>query len=356
MRFANLNRGASPLGLPDTLSRTPLRRRAPFAWLARDARSRVIVLPTLLALSLPSGSELGLTHRQRYAMGTMFDVLVYHESSVAAGRAADQALDEVVRLDRILSHFDEDSDLSTLVKDGRTGFVRVDSRLYEVLRESKQISELSGGKFDVTIGPLVQLWKQARLESRVPSEAEITAAKRCVGFEKIELRAPDLVRLRSDCAALDLGGIGKGYAIDRAIAILKSCGISRALINAGSSSIAAIGAPPDRAGWPVDLASSSDAPRLLLKDTSISTSQQPDRSGDIVDPQAARPIRSRLSVSVVAPRATVSDAISTAVLLLPVETSRQLLARFDGVSAYWVSADGRLEGSHPDPRSLSRSR
>jgi thiamine biosynthesis lipoprotein len=190
----------------------------------------------------------------------------------------------------------------------------------------------------------------------VPSEAEIAAAKRCVGFEKIELRAPDLVRLRSDCVALDLGGIGKGYAVDRAMAILRSGGITRALINAGSSSIAAIGAPPNRDGWPVDLGSSPDGPSLFLKDTSISTSQQPDQSGDIVDPQSAAPIRSRSSVSVIAPRATLSDALATAVLLLPVDTSRQLLARFDGVSAYWVSADGRLKDSYPDTRSLSRSR
>jgi thiamine biosynthesis lipoprotein len=321
-----------------------------------DARSHAFVVPTLLALSLPWGSDLVFTHRQRYAMGTMFDVLVYHESSAEAGRAADKALDEVVRLDGILSHFNKDSDLSRLVREGRTGFVRVDPNLYDVLQESIQISQLSGGTFDVTIAPLVQVWKQARLENRVPSEVEISAAKRCVGFERIELRAPDLARLRSDCVAIDLGGIGKGYAVDRAMAILRSSGITRALINAGSSSIAAIGTPPNRAGWPVDLTSSTDGPSLFLKDTSISTSQQPDQSGDIVDPQAAAPIRSRLSVSVIAPRATLSDALSTAVLLLPVETSRQLLARFDDVSAYWVSADGRLEGSHPDTRSLSRSR
>jgi len=295
-------------------------------------------------------------HRQRYAMGTMFDVLVYHESRVEAGRAADRALDEVVRLDGILSHFTNDSDLNRLVRDGRTGFVRVDPNLYEVLQESIRISQMSGGKFDVTIGALVQLWKQARLESRAPSAGEIARAKRCVGFEKIELRAPDLVRLHSDCVALDLGGIGKGYAVDRAMAILRASGMTRALVNAGSSSIAAIGAPPNRDGWPVELSASADGPSLLLKDTSISTSQQPDQSGDIVDPQAAAPIRSRLSVSVIASRATLSDALSTTVLLLPVETSRQLLTRFAGVSAYWVSADGRLEGSHPDSRSLARSR
>jgi len=356
MRFASLNRGASPIGLPNTLSRAPLRRRALFAWLARDARSHALVVPALLALSLPLGSDLVFQHRQRYAMGTMFDVLVYHESSVVAGRAAEKALDEVVRLDRILSHFDKDSDLSRLVRDGRAGFVRVDPNLYEVLEQSLRISQLSSGKFDVTIGPLVQIWKQARLENRVPSDAELAQAKRCVGFDKIELRAPDQVRLNSDCSALDLGGIGKGYAVDRAIAILRTCGITNALINAGSSSIAAMGAPPNREGWLVNLSSASDGPTLFLKDTSISTSQQPDQSGDIVDPQAAAPIRSRVTVSVIAPSATLSDALSTAVLLLPVEASRQLLTRFEGVSAYWVSADGRLEGSHPATWSLSRAR
>jgi FAD:protein FMN transferase len=313
--------------------------------------NRARLLPILVALSLGSSRELtpDPVHRQRYAMGTMFDVLVYHDVRADAERAAEKALDEVVRLDRVLSHFSADNDLARLVRDGRSGFVPVNPSLYEVLQESIRISRFSDGKFDVTIAPLVQTWKQARAENRRPSDAEIASAKRCVGFEKIEIRAPDLVRLRSDCVALDLGGIGKGYAVDRAIAVLQSAGMTRALVNAGSSSVAAIGAPPDRTGWPVSLGSSEHGPTVVLRDTSISTSQQPDhRAGDIVDPQTAALVRNPSVVSVIAPRAMLSDALSTTVLMLSVETSRQLLIRFDGVAAYWVSADGNVEASYPD--------
>jgi FAD:protein FMN transferase len=298
-------------------------------------------------------------HLERYAMGTMFDIVAYHSPPSDAQRAMASAMDEIARLDQVLSHFKADSDLSKLVRDGRSGFVSVDASLFEVIQQSVEFSRRSGGKFDVTIAPLLRTWKQAAAEGHRPSDAAVAAARRCVGFEKIEMQAPDRIRFRSDCLEIDLGGIGKGYAVDRAVAILKAAGIRRALINAGGSSIASIGAPPDESGWPVRLgATVSGRTTLLLRDTTISTSQQrfvplafdSGVFGEILDPQAGKPTESRMTVSVVAPSATVSDALSTTLLLLPAAHGAKLLEEFAGVSAIWVGPSGDLEAEYGTSR------
>ena len=120
----------------------------------------------LLAPAPASGpTALVFVHAQRYAMGTMFDIVAYHASGPKAERAIEVALAEIVRLDHVLSHFDPESDLAKLVRTGRTGFVGVDPALYDVLSQSMEISRRSGGSFDVTVGPLVRLW-QARADER----------------------------------------------------------------------------------------------------------------------------------------------------------------------------------------------
>jgi thiamine biosynthesis lipoprotein len=318
-------------------------------------RSVNCLAPVLLLWLAPSGGSpptLSPVHQQRFCMGTMFDIIVYHTSRLEAERAIQQALDEVVRLDRVMSHFKSDSDLARLIRDGRRGFVSVDPSLYEVIEHSLMYSRRSGGKFDVTIAPLLKLWKQVYAEGRRPTAAELVAARNCVGYDKIEIAAPDRIRLRSDCLDIDLGGIGKGYAVDRAVATLKSAGIKDALVNAGSSSIASIGAPPGLNGWPVALgASVGGRATMLLRNASISTSQQnagflpfvSGTFGDIIDPQAGTPVERGAMVSVIAPQAMASDALSTTLLMLSVDDGTLLLSQFDHVSALWISTKGDLQ-------------
>jgi thiamine biosynthesis lipoprotein len=277
-------------------------------------------------------------------MGTMFDVVAYHPYRADAERAIAQAMEEIARLDRVLSHFKRDSDLSRLVREGTGRFVDVEPSLYALLRESIMYSRRSDGRFDVTIAPLVRTWKEAHERGRRPSAAEIALARRCIGYEKIETGEPHRIRLRSDCVEIDLGGIGKGYAVDRAIDVLKAAGIRHALVNAGTSSIAAIGALPGRDGWPVRLgASVAGSDTLLLRDSSISTSQQ---NGEILDPRTGGPAESTMSVSVVAPSATASDALDTTLVMLSGEEGARLLRHFPGVSALWISPTGELRASY----------
>ena len=314
----------------------------------------------IVAVLLASGAFLDaegpkLIHQQRYAMGTMFDIVAYHPSRADGERAIARAMDEIVRLDQVLSHYKRDSDLARLLREGPETFVTVDPSLFDVLRESQLVSRASGGTFDVTIGPIVKAWRTAHDERRLPSASVLAAAARCVGYEKIALEPPDRVKLQSDCLDIDLGGIGKGYAVDRAIAILAGAGIHAALVNAGGSSIAAIGAPPNERGWPVELRAPVSGRRvLLLEGRSISTSQQHLASaaidgetfGEIIDPRSHAPTTSRVVVSVVAPTATISDALDTALVMMSIPAGMQMLAEFPGVSAIWVSPTGQLEAAY----------
>lgn len=289
---------------------------------------------SLLLLPAPA-----LVHQQRYCMGTMFDIVAYHSSRSTAERAIAGALTEIDRLDRVMSHFMSDSELSRLNRDARHGFVAVDRSLYDVIEESIKVSRLSNGKFDVTIAPLTKIWKDAQTDGQRPSTAEIAAAKRCVGYERIDLAPPNRIRFRSDCLQVELGGIGKGYAVQRAVAILHSSGIRDAVVNGGGSSIAAIGAPPGANGWPVRLPTrASLAPELLLRDNALSTSQQ---DGGIIDPLTAVPPPSKTTITVIAPSATVADALSTALVLMTKAEGAKLTRRFAGVTAIYHDDDAR---------------
>jgi FAD:protein FMN transferase len=287
-----------------------------------------------LALAFLSVESSPLVHKQQYCMGTMFEVLVYHGSRPGAERAIDQVMAEMVRLDRVMSHYKSDSNLAKLVRDAHNTFVQVDPDLYEVLRESIAVSRRSAGRFDVTVAPLVHMWREAEAEGRRPSEAQIAALAPCVGYEKIDIEPPDRIRLRSDCLEIDLGGIGKGYAVDRAIAILKSAGIQQALVNAGGSSMSAIGAPPGQDGWPVRLGGGESARELLLRNSSLSTSEQ---NGEIIDPQTASPTTSNMTITVSAPSATLADALSTTLLLMSAGERATLLEQYAGVTVVNLS-------------------
>jgi FAD:protein FMN transferase len=292
--------------------------------------------------------------QQRYVMGTMFDIVAYHASRTEAERGIEQAMQEIVRLDQVMSDYKADSDLSHLNREGRRGFVAVDPSLYEIVEQSISFSRRTGGRFDVTIAPLLKLWKDAYAAGRTPADDEIAAVKRCVGSEQIELSAPNRIRFRSDCLAIDLGGVGKGYAVDRALAVLVSAGIKHALINAGGSSIGAVGAPPGQQGWPVKLgARVNGSDVLLLRDASMSTSQQNLRVmtaapgfGEILDPRAGAPVQQRTAVTVVTPSGTVAEALTKALLMVPIDEAPALLTSFPDVSALWMSPAGELLGAH----------
>ena len=313
----------------------------------------VLAIALLLLLWLvptrATDAATAFVHKKKYAMGTVFEIVAYDSSPGHAAAAIDQAFKEIVRLDELLSNYNPDSELSRLNRTAHFQPQAVSADLYRITEESVEYSRISGGKFDITVAPLVDLWKEALRSGTAPSIEQQLEARQCIGYEKIKLLYPSQIQFRSSCLRIDVGGIGKGYAIDRAADILRSRGISRALLNAGGSTIYAMGAPRGQPGWLVRLRDPSQRvdPRVMLSENSLSTSEQTPPSllqnnsaGHIIDPATGLPVDSPYAVSVIATTATASDALSTTLLLVGPSAGKKIVEKIPGSAALWVAPTG----------------
>jgi len=322
-------------------------------WLALAA------LPVSLSNGAHAAAASQFIYGKRYSMGTVYEIVAYCPSLDRASRAMDAAFCKITDLDRIMSNYDAQSDLSRMEQSAHFRAVRVSPDLYRVIQDSMLYSRLSGGKYDITVAPLVDVWKSAMSDGRVPSPARLKQLRACVGYRKILLLPRGEIDLRSPCMQLDLGSIGKGYAVDRAVEILRSSGIRDALVNAGGSTVYGIGSPPGQHGWTIRLndPSSQVWPEVTLFDDSVSTSGQVTNSlifagefGHIIDPTTAKPMRSAFSVSVIAKTATASDGLSTTLFLLGPDSGTRVVHELPGTAALWVSAKGETRLASTGPK------
>lgn len=290
------------------------------------------------------------------AMGVRARVELYAEGEHSAIAAAHAAFARIDALDRTLSDYMPTSELSQLSARSGGEPIEVSADLYRVLERSIEVSRASDGAFDVTIGPLVQLWRAARASGELPSAAAIDDARSRVDWRAIELDPQRrTARLAKRGMQLDVGAIGKGYAADAALETLRAAGITRCLV-ALSGDIRVGDPPPGRDGWRI--ASSVPevdpaGPRgLTFADRGISTSGDTEqfveiggaRYSHIVDPRTGLGLTSRTSVVVIAPDATTADALATAACVLGPSAGLALVARFDGATAVFAenAPDGAL--------------
>jgi thiamine biosynthesis lipoprotein len=218
-----------------------------------------------------------------------------------------------------------------------------------VLSKAQEVSKLSDGTFDVTVGPMVQLWRKARRTQKMPDPKDLARAKDLVGYQKMELDPKNqTVKLKTPGMQLDLGGIAKGYAADEAIAVLKKHGLTRALVAAGGD-IAVSGPPPDADGWKIEIEAaddSDDKPRrtLLLNDAGVSTSGEKEqyveidgkRYSHIVDPKTGIGLIGQQSVTIVAPNGITSDSMTKVVMILGPEKGLAIIEKLEGASSLIV--------------------
>ena len=324
----------------------------------RWGRASASALFTAFSLVLATAADIPFVHKKKYAMGTVFDIVAYDPSPQRASTAIDKAFDEIVRLDDLLSNYKKDSELSVLNRSAHFVAVSTSSDLYRIIEESVAYSKISNGKFDITVAPLVDLWKGALRSGAMPSPRQEADARDCVGYAKIELLPASQVTYRSPCLRIDVGGIGKGYAVDRAAEVLRSYGINRGLIDAGGSTIYAMGSPPGRSGWTVHMRDPSGHidPQVTLVDNSLSTSEQSppgvlqnSSAGHIIDPATGVPVRAGFAVSVMATTATASDALSTTLLLTGPDEGKEIVKRTPGAAAVWITPSGKMQLASSGP-------
>jgi thiamine biosynthesis lipoprotein len=275
---------------------------------------------------------------ERPEMGAPFRIVMYAASGEAATNAAEAAFVRVSQLNDILSDYEYDSELNQLSRTSGSGTeVKVSDDLWNVLKRSQEIARASDGAFDVTVGPLVQIWRKARREKKLPPPEAIEKARSRVGYTNMVL-ADHTVELTAPNMRLDVGGIAKGYAADEALKVLRQHGITCALA-AASGDFAFGDAPPGRPGWKIQL-SEAEGPRgqafLILKNCGCSTSGDlfqfveidGKRYSHIVDPHTGLGLTDRCLVTVIAPNGFTSDSLETTICLMPRGEGLKLAKRY----------------------------
>jgi thiamine biosynthesis lipoprotein len=282
-------------------------------------------------------------------MGTQFKIIVYAADEDAATKAVEAAYERIAALDRTMSDYRSTSELMRLCKKAGGDPVKVSNELFFVLVKAQEVSRLSDGAFDVTVGPVVRLWRKARKTKKLPDPDELKKALALVGYQKMKLDGKaHTVQLTKAGMQLDLGGIAKGYAADEALKVLEKHGITRALVAAGGD-IAVSDAPPDAKGWTIGIAplldpDSKPTRYLLLKNAAVSTSGDAEQSVEIdgkryshiVDPKTGIGLLGRMSVTVVARRGIDSDSLTKVVAVLGPKRGIPIIEKMPGISTFMV--------------------
>ncbi len=320
----------------------------------------------------------------RHAMATRFEVLLYGEREETLRAAAEEALDAIEGLDRLLSLYRADSDLSSINREASAGPVRVDPRVFRLLERVKELSAGTGGAFDPTVAPVLFCWGVIGGEWRVPGEGEIEEALSRGGMAAGELDpGKGTVRFSWPGMWMDLGSVGKGYALECAGEMLRESGVGCGLIHGGTSSVCGIGTGPDGLPWRIavrspdaedaaaaqplawfhagqtgqtdqaDLSDLSDrtaqvrasssgmeAPCLVVRLENAALSISGIRGkhfefegktyGHVIDPRSGRPVQGAALALVTGPSATVADALSTALLVSGREEAGPIERNFPG--------------------------
>ena len=255
------------------------------------------------------------------AMGTRFELVLSGGDEVELRAAGEEAFAEIGEIERMISPFRSDSEVSRLHRAAGREAIRVSPVFLAVLTEMREAVARTDGLFDPTIGPLTELWGiRGGAEGTPPPDDVLEECLAFVGFERVlEIdESRGRVRLLDSRARLDVGAIGKGLAVDRALSVLSDAGVETALLHGGTSTVAALGAPPGRAHWVVALG--EELPDACLSDgscLSVSTPHGRSRAiSHVIDPRTGRPTSARELAAVVVPGgAAVADALSTGLLV-----------------------------------------
>ena len=314
--------------------------------------------PALVALWLttalvPHTAAVRQTHLSRHeasriSMACEYAIEAYGPDADRLPRIVDEALDEVDRIDRLMSHYNANSPLSSINREAAHHPVSVEPELFEFIVDAMRYHRDSGGAFDITVGPLMKAWGFFRGEGRVPSDDELTAARHHVGGAHVVLNPTSkTIGFDAPGVELDLGGIAKGYAVDRVVQLLRRRQIAAALVSAGGSTIYGLGAPPGRDGWDVTIQDPIDPRKIALtvqlKDRALSVAGSSEKSFEaggltyshIMDPRAGRPVQGMLSVAVLAGSGTDGDALDNAFFVLGPEGSRAYLRQLRATEAFF---------------------
>jgi len=271
------------------------------------------------------------------AMATRFEILLAGDDLVLLRAAGEEALEDIARLEGQLSRFLPSSEISRVNRHAATAPVPVSSRVFRLLEQARRLWQQTAGAFDPTVGPLMDCWGFTADRGRAPATEEVSAARERVGMDLVELEATNhTVRFLRSGVQLDLGAIGKGFALDCAVELLREAGVERAFLHGGTSSVYALGAASEGVPWKTAVldprrggggVSLGEAPRCVatvsLRDQGLGGSSGWGRRlaagervyGHVLDPRMGEPVADTWLAAVALPSATESDALATALLV-----------------------------------------
>jgi thiamine biosynthesis lipoprotein len=310
----------------------------------------------------PSGESTLLLHLRRRAMATNFEIILPFGTS-AAVEIGEEVFDLLDQLEEQMTVYRQSSEISRLNQQAAAGSVRVERRLFGLLELAAQIHRDTESAYDITAGALIKAWGFFRGPRRVPNEDERETARQLVGMDKVTLDAErHTVRYHQPGIEINLGSIGKGYAIDRMARKLRGTGCSQMLLHGGTSSVYAGGCPADEErGWQVGILHPWDHRRLArvwLRDRALGTSAATHQHleyngkklGHILDPRTGWPASGIASASVLAPSAAEADALSTAFYVGGLELAQRYCAAHRGIAAILLP-----EGAEAEPVAIGLS-
>jgi thiamine biosynthesis lipoprotein len=312
--------------------------------------------------SIWSAGRVDIDSGMREVMGTFARVVAVAADSNTAKGCIEAAFAEIEKVDKLMSYHKSDSEISELNRDGFRRAVKVSKSTYEVLQKSIGFSKLSNGAFDVTVGPLVDLWHSAQDANSLPSDAELQQARSKVGYDNLIVDANETsVRFAIEGMRVDLGGIAKGYAIDKAVEAMQKNVAVGGMVDIGGE-VRCFGLPPaGQKKWRIGLQApdkakdgfDAGAPLLVLNltDAAVATSGHyrrfvtigGKRYSHIIDPESGHSSESLASVTIICPSATDADALATAVSVIGAEKGLALIATISQTEAILITLTPKYE-------------
>ncbi len=318
------------------------------------------IVAILFCLSLATVSYLCFAGKKRIkadsgyqlAMGTFARVVAVAKDAATGDKCVEAGLAEIRKVDELMSDYIDDSEISRVNKEAAQRAVRVSEATYEVLQKSLEFSRLTDGAFDITVGPLVDMFHTTKKEHVAPTQEQIEQAKAKVGFEKLILEdANRTVRFAVDGMRIDLGGIAKGYAVDKAVEAARRCGAVGVMVDIGGD-VRCFGAPPEgRDDWRIGLQDPNSAVEglsggglvltLTVTNTAVATSgdyQQfamidGKRYSHIMNRQTGTSVEGLSSVTIIAENATDADALATSISVMGPEKGLALIEKLPKIEA-----------------------
>lgn len=314
----------------------------------------VAVLAALLITATRRGNGENKVTRTEFLMDTIVETLIYTNDTKLGDEALTSAYREVARLESVLDRHVASSDIAKINEAAGREAIQVSENALDVILRSLEVGELSKGAFDITIAPLIKLWGFGTGDTQIPSQAELSEVLALVDFRQVQVdREARTVFLPNTGAELDLGGIAKGFIVDKAVDVLRDKGITSAYFDAGGD-IRVLGSKPDGTPWLIGVRHPRDrrdiAAIVEIRNSAIVTSGDyeryfmvnDERYHHIINPDTGMPARGLISVTVVAADAFTADAYSTAVFVLGLEQGIALVESLPGVEAILITEDDQV--------------